>query len=287
MKRNETLKSYAIITLGCVLYGLALDWFYVPNNLTCGGLTGVSQIINHFVPVLPVGVMIIIMNVPLFLLGFRRFGFAFLVKTLYGMLCSSVMVDVIAAIHTFQPMDKMLAGLYGGVIIGIGTGLMMAEEATTGGTELATWLIRRHFPNLSLGNILLGLDLTVILIFAAVFHDFNNALYGGLALFIATKVVDRIVYGGNTGKLAYIISEKEDEITKELLSLNVGVTKLNAMGAYTRTERQILLCAVRRREIVVVKRLVKEIDPDAFFIMCDAGEVLGEGFGEYDPKAIK
>ena len=287
MKRNETLKSYAIITLGCVLYGLALDWFYIPNDLTCGGLTGVSQIINHFVPVLPVGVMIIIMNVPLFVLGFRRFGFAFLVKTLYGMLCSSIMVDVIAAIHTFQPMDKMLAGLYGGVIIGIGTGLMMAQEATTGGTELATWLIRRHFPNLSLGNILLGLDLTVILIFAAVFQDFNNALYGGLALFIATKVVDRIVYGGNTGKLAYIISEKEDEITEKLLALNVGATKLNAMGAYTRTERQILLCAVRRRETVVVKRLVKEIDPDAFFIMCDAGEVLGEGFGEYDPKAIK
>jgi len=287
MKRNETLKSYAIITFGCILYGLSLDWFYIPNDLTCGGLTGVAQIIHFFVPVLPVGMMVIAMNVPLFVLGFRRFGFGFLVKTLYGMLCSSIMVDVITWIHVFQPMDKMLAGLYGGVIMGIGSGIMMAEEATTGGTELATWLIRRHFPNLSLGNILLGLDLTVILIFAAVFHDFNNALYGGLALFIATKVVDRIVYGGNTGKLAYIISEKEDEITKELLALNVGATKLNAMGAYTRTERQILLCAVRRREIVVVKRLVKEIDPDAFFIMCDAGEVLGEGFGEYDPKAIK
>ena len=287
MKRNDTIKSYAIITFGCFLYALALDWFYVPNNLTCGGLTGVSQIINHFVPVLPVGVMIIIMNVPLFVLGFRRFGFGFLVKTLYGILCSSIMVDVVAAIHTFQPMDKMLAGLYGGVIIGIGTGLMMAQEATTGGTELATWLIRRHFPNLSLGNILLGLDLTVILIFAAVFHDFNNALYGGLALFIATKVVDRIVYGGNTGKLAYIISEKEDEITERLLALSVGVTKLSAMGAYTRTERPILLCAVRRREIVVVKRLVKEIDPNAFFIMCDAGEVLGEGFGEYDPNQMQ
>ena len=287
MKRNETLKSYAIITFGCILYGLALDWFYIPNDLTCGGLTGVAQIIHFFAPVLPVGMLVIAMNVPLFVLGFRQFGFGFLVKTLYGMLCSSIMVDVITWIPVFQPLDKMLAGLYGGVIMGVGSGIMMAEEATTGGTELATWLIRRHFPNLSLGNILLGLDLTVILIFAAVFHDFNNALYGGLALFIATKVVDRIVYGGNTGKLAYIISEKEDEITEKLLGLNVGVTKLNAMGAYTRTERQILLCAVRRREIVVVKRLVKEIDPDAFFIMCDAGEVLGEGFGEYDPKAIK
>lgn len=287
MERKETLKSYAIITLGCVLYALALDWFYVPNDLTCGGLTGVAQIIHFFVPALPVGMMVIAMNVPLFALGFRRFGFAFLVKTLYGMLVSSVMVDVITWIHVFQPMDKMLAGLYGGVILGIGSGIMMAEEATTGGTELATWLIRRHFPNLSLGNILLALDLAVILLFAAVFRDFNNALYGGAALYVATQVVDRIVYGGNTGKLAYIISAKEDEITEKLLALNVGVTKLSAMGAYTRTERPILLCAVRRREIVVVKRLVKEIDPSAFFIMCDAGEVLGEGFGEYDPKQIK
>ena len=287
MNRNETLKSYAIITFGCFLYGLALDWFYVPNDLTCGGLTGVSQIINYFVPVLPVGVMIIVMNVPLFALGFRRFGFHFLVKTLYGMLASSIMVDVIAAIHTFQPMDKMLAGLYGGVILGIGSGLMMAEEATTGGTELATWLIRRHLPNLSLGNILLGLDLTVILIFAAVFHDFNNALYGALALYVATQVVDRIVYGGNTGKLAYIISEREDEITRSLLDMGVGVTRFDAQGAYTLRDRRVLLCAVRRREIVAVKRLVKELDPDAFFIMWDAGEVLGKGFGEYDPNQIK
>ena len=287
MKRNDTIKSYAIITFGCFLYGLALDWFYVPNNLTCGGLTGVSQIINHFVPVLPVGVMIIIMNVPLFLLGFRRFGFGFLVKTLYCMLCSSIMVDVVAAIHTFQPMDKMLAGLYGGVIIGVGTGLMMAQEATTGGTELATWLVRRHFPSLSLGNILLALDLAVIIGFAAVFRDFNNALYGAAALYVATKVVDRIVYGGNTGKLAYIISEREDEVAAALLGMGVGVTRFQAEGAYTGTERPVLLCAVRQREIVAVKRLVKEMDPDAFFIMWDAGEVLGEGFGEYDPKQIK
>ena len=287
MTRNKTLKSYTIITFGCFLYALALDWFYVPNELTCGGLTGVAQIIHYFVPVLPVGMMVIAMNAPLFALGFRRFGFRFLVKTLYGMTASSLMVDIIGWLHTFQPMDKMLAGLYGGVILGIGGGLMMAEEATTGGTELATWLIRRHLPNLSLGNILLALDLTVILVFAAVFRDFNNALYGALALYVTTQVVDRIVYGGNTGKLAYVISERQEEIAAELLRMNVGVTRFQAQGAYTGRERPVLLCAVRRREILTVKRLVKEIDPEAFFIMWDAGEVLGEGFGDYDPKQIK
>ena len=285
MKR-EIFKSYALITVGCALYALAFDWFYAPNDLTCGGFTGIAQIINFFAPMLLVGVMIIVLNVPLYLLGFKRFGFAFLFKSLYAMALSSVMVDVLAALYTFHAMDKLLACLYGGVLLGVGSGLIMREEATTGGTELATWLVKHRMPSFSVGNILLALDLSVILLYAAVFRDLNNALYGGVALFVTTKVIDVLVYGGNTGKLAYIISAKEDEITERLLALALGVTKLSAMGAYTKTERPILLCAVRRREIVMVKRLVKELDPDAFFILCDASEVLGEGFGEYHPNGV-
>lgn len=283
---KATLKSYGIITFGCTLYALAFDWFYVPNDLTCGGFTGIAQIINFFAPVLLVGVMIIVLNVPLYLLGFKRFGFGFLLKSLYAMTLSSVLVDVLAAFYTFHPMDKLLACLYGGVLLGVGSGLMMREEATTGGTELATWLVKHRVPSFSVGNILLALDLAVILLYAAVFGDLSNALYGGVALFVTTKVVDLLVYGGNTGKLAYIISARENEITERLLALELGVTKLSAMGAYTKTERPILLCAVRRREIVMVKRLVKELDPDAFFILCDASEVLGEGFGEYKPNGL-
>ncbi len=280
------LKSYLNITLGCVVYALAFDWFFVPNNLTCGGLTGVSQIINYFVPVLPVGVMIIVLNAPLFVLGLRRFGFAFLIRSLYAMALSSVLVDVVAAIHAFHPLDPLLAGLYGGVVLGVGCGVIMREEANTGGTELGASLLKHRFPHLSLGNVLLGLDLTVILAYAAAFRDLSNALYGGVALYVSTKVIDLFVYGVNTGKLAYIISKREDEITRRLLALDMGVTKLAAMGAYTGDERPVLLCAVRRREVVAVKRLVKELDPDAFFILCDAGEVLGEGFGEYKPNGL-
>ena len=287
MKRNETLKSYAIISFGCVLYALALDWFYVPNDLTCGGLTGIAQILHVFVPALPVGVTVIAMNIPLFAAGFRRFGFGFLVKSLYAMALSSAMMDVIALAHSFQPMDKLLASLYGGVLLGVGGGIMMAQEATTGGTELATWLVKRRFPALSLGNILLGLDLSVILIFAAVFRDLSNALYGGVALYVTTMVVDRIVYGGNTGKLAYIISARETEIAGKLLDLGVGVTRFPAQGAYSGRDRAVLLCAVRRREIVTVRHLVKATDPEAFFIIWEAAEVLGKGFGEYDPNQIK
>lgn len=283
---REKIRSYLLITLGCVIYAFAFDWFYVPNNLTCGGLTGIAQIIHYFVPALPVGIMIIVMNAPLFVLGYKRFGFGFIVRSLYAMALSSVLVDVIAAIYTFRPLDPLLAGIYGGVMLGVGCGIIMREEANTGGTELGAFLLKHRVPHLSLGNVLLGLDLAVILAYATAFHNLNNALYGGVALYVTTKVIDVIVYGGNTGKLAHIISAKESEIADALLAQDMGVTKLRAIGAFTNTERPILLCAVRRREIAMVKRIVKEIDPDAFFIISDTSEVLGEGFGEYKPDGI-
>ena len=279
--KKETVKSYALISLGCVIYALAFDWFYAPNDLTCGGLTGVSQIIHHFFRVLPIGAMLIVMNAPLFLLGFRRFGAGFLMRSLYAMTLSSVLVDVLASLYAFQPMNELLAALYGGVLLGVGCGFIMHEEANTGGTELAAWLLKRRAPQLSIGRVLMWLDLAVIVGYAAAFRNLDNALYGGVALYVETRVLDLIVYGGNAGKLAHIISEREAEITRALLARRVGVTRLRATGAYTGAERSILLCAVRRQETVMVKRIVKEIDPDAFFILSDAVEVLGEGFGEY------
>ena len=284
--KKETIKSYAVISLGCVLYALAFDWFYAPNDLTCGGLTGVSQIIHYFFRVLPIGAMLIVMNAPLYLLGFRRFGIGFLMRSLYAMALSSVLVDVLASLYAFRAMNELLAALYGGVLLGVGCGFIMREEANTGGTELAAWLLKRRVPQLSIGGLLMWLDLAVIISHAAVFRNLNNALYGGVALYVETKVIDLIVYGGSAGKLAHIISDREAEITRALLARRVGVTRLRATGAYTGAERAILLCAVRRQETVMVKRIVKEIDPDAFFILSDAVEVLGEGFGEYKSDGL-
>ncbi|MBQ9458453.1 MAG: YitT family protein [Oscillospiraceae bacterium] len=285
-KLDEIIKEYVLITIGCVLYAIAFDWFYMPNNLTCGGLTGVAQILHFLFPVLPVGALLLVMNVPLYILGFRRFGFRFLVKSLYAMALSSVLVDVVASIYTFHAMDELLACLYGGVLLGVGCGIINHEESNTGGTELLAWILKHRLPQLSFGNVMLGLDLVVILCYAAAFQNLDNALYGGIALFVSAKVVDLFIYGANTGKLAHVISARQDEITDALLAEGVGVTKLRAIGAYTQTERPILLCAVRRREIVMVKRIVKEIDPDAFFIVSDTSEVLGEGFGEYNPNGL-
>lgn len=283
---TERLRSLVIITAGCIIYAISFDWFYAPNNLTCGGFTGIAQIINHYIPALPVGIMLIVLNAPLFLLGFKIFGFGFLMKSLYAMTLSSILVDAFANIPYFGPMDNLLASLYGGVIFGFGCGLITREESNTGGTELAAWLLKRRIPHLSFGNLILFLDLTVILLYALAFQNLNNALYGGVALFVTTKVLDLVVYGGNTGKLAHIISAKEAEITNTLLAQGIGISKLSASGAFSRADRPILLCAVRRREIAMVKRIVEEIDPEAFFIISDASEVLGKGFGEYNPNGV-
>lgn len=286
MKKIETLKSYGVITAACALYALAFDWFYAPNAFTCGGFTGIAQIINFYAPPLGVGAMLIVLNLPVFILGFRRFGFATLLKSLYAMALSSALIDALAALRTFAPLEPMLACLYGGVLLGLSSGILFREETTTGGTELASWLVKNRVGWLSIGTICLVLDLTVIALYALVFGNVLNALYGGVALYVTTTVLDLVVGGGNAGKLAYIISEREEEITRALLARDMGVTKLAATGAYTNTERPILLVAVRRREIVTARRLVKELDPDAFFILCDAREVLGEGFGNYKPDGL-
>ena len=283
---REQVRSYVIITLACVLYALSFNWFYAPNDFTVGGFTGISQIINFFVPVLPIGTMVIVLNVPLFVVGLKKFGFAFLCKSIYTMALSSVLIDVVDVIHQFSPMDPLLACLYGGVTLGVASGLIFREEATTGGSELGAWIVRSHVERLSIGNICLGIDLTIILIYAAVFRSLNNALYGALALYITTKVLDLVVYGQNTAKLAYIISDKYEEIMQEMIARDMGATLLNGKGVYTGSDRPLLLCAVRNKEVVSIKRFIKELDPDAFFIVCDASEVLGEGFGVYNPKGL-
>ena len=263
-KLREQVKSYIIVTLACVLYALSFDWFYAPNGFTVGGFTGISQIINFFAPILPVGTMVIVLNVPLFIVGLKKFGFAFLCKSIYTMTLSSILIDVVAAIHEFAPMDPLLACLYGGVTLGIASGLLFREETTTGGSELGAWIVRSHVERLSIGNTCLGIDLTIILIYAAVFHSLNNALYGALALYITTKVLDLVVYGQNTAKVAYIISDKYEEIMQEMLRRDMGVTLLNGKGGYTGAERPLLFCAIRKKEAVSIKRYIKSLTPTPF-----------------------
>ena len=282
----QKVRSCGIITLGAVIYALAFDWFVAPNQIAMGGVTGLAQIVNALVPVLPVGVLSILVNVPLFLAGWRLLGGRLLVSSLYAMAVSSLAIDVIAWMHTFPPMDPILATLYGGAGMGVGLGLVFSQGATTGGTDIIGKLLKLKFPWLPIGKRVMIPDMVVVILAAVVFGTVNAALYGLIQMYLLSKVMDMILYGWDTSRVAYIITDRWEETVRGLLDMNRGVTLLQGKGAYTGAEKQVLLVAFRQREIVPIKRMLREIDPKAFFIVCDAHEILGEGFGDYQKEEI-
>lgn len=278
---RKHLKAYAIITLGSILYGLGYNWFFAPNQVAMGGLTGLAQVINALIPALPVGTLVIAMNIPLFLLGWKYIGGHLLISSLYSMAVSSVAIDAIDMLYTFPPQDPMLATLCGGAILGFSLGLVFSQGATTGGTDIVTRLLKLKLPWLNMGTIMLIPDLIIICLAAFMFGKMESALYGLVALFICTKVMDTVLYGMDTSKVAYIISERHEEIVGHIIKMDRGITVLHGHGAYSGREKQVLMVAFKQKEIVQIKEAVHETDPDAFMIVCDAHDVLGEGFRTY------
>ena len=281
------LYEYGVITLGCAIYALSFNWFFQPNNISMGGFTGIAQIINHFLPALPIGVTSIIMNIPLFYLGVRRQGVKLLVSSLYAMSVGSLMLDGMAAVYTFSPMEEpLLACIYGGVLVGVSMGLLMTVGATTGGSDLAARLLKYKLRHLSIGRLCLGIDVSVICLYAITFRSVNNALYGIIAMYISSLTMDMVIYGSINAKMAYIISGRSEEILKALLEMNLGITLLEGRGGFSGDKKQVVLCAFKRSQIAPIKAAVTTIDPGAFIIVCEAHEVLGEGFGEYSPDSL-
>ena len=280
------VRSYAIIALGAVIYALAFDWFVAPNQIAMGGVTGLAQVVNALAPVLPVGVMTIVINVPLFLAGWRLLGGHLLVSSLFATAVSSLAIDAIAAVHTFAPMEPLLAALYGGAVMGAGLGLVFSQGATTGGTDIIGKLMKRRFSWLPTGKLVMIPDMAVVVLAAAVFGTVNAALYGLIQMYLLGRVMDTVLYGWDISRVAYIITDRWEEVSRRLLEMERGVTLLQGQGAYTGAEKRVLLVAFRQQEIVPIKRMLRQIDPRAFFIVCDAHEILGEGFGDHQKEEI-
>ena len=280
------VKSYAVITLGSILYALAYNIFYAPNLVAMGGLTGLGQVLNALIPVLPVGTTVFVMNVPLFFLGWKFIGGHLLVSSLYAMTFSSFAIDVMDMIYQFPPMDTMLAAIFGGALLGAGIGLVFAKGATTGGTDLIARLLKLKFAWLPMGTLVLIPDFIVIVLAAIAFGKVESALYGLVSLFITSKVMDMVLYGMDSSKVAYIISDACKEITDAVMAMDRGATILHGEGAYSGDEKKVLMVAFKQKEIVPLKEKVNEIDPHAFLIVCDAHDVLGEGFRTYSKDDI-
>lgn len=286
-KMKIVVKNYVIIILASVIYAIAFDWLFDPNHISMGGLTGIAQIINHYVPALPVGAIVLVLNIPLFILGVRAQGFHLLWSSLFAMVVSSLLMDLFPLFITFQPMeDQMVACIFGGALLGLSMGIMLYVGATTGGTELAASLLKRKFVHVQIGRICLILDVLVTILYAAAFRDINMALYAGIALFISSAAMDAVIYGRRSSKVAVIITDRGKEMVEHLLAQNLGVTQIKAKGAFSQNEKTVLLCAFKPSSIAWIKSAVIEQDPDAFVIICDAKDVFGEGFRECDLNGL-
>ena len=273
--KNEQLASAVQIALGCALGALAYPLFLVPNHIAPGGLTGLATVLNYLFH-WPVGTTSLVMNVPLFIIGYRAMGRVFVVRSLVATVLFSVLIDVIP----LPPMTQqpMLGALFGGVLVGAGLGLILRGGATTGGTDMVARMIHNRFQHISVGAFLFLIDCCVVLM-AGFFIEAEYALYAFVALYAASKLIDVVMVGLTREKACYIISTQHEQVKREIMEkLDRGVTVLHAEGGYSGQERPVLLCVLSAQELGRLKAIVREADEDAFLFISDAHEVLGEGF---------
>lgn len=281
IKKSRIVKNMLCITLGSLLYALAFDALFIPNNIVMGGFTGLAQTLNRFIPAVPVGVTVIVLNVPLFILGIRRQGFRLLLDSVLAMTLSSVFIDVLGyAVHFKAIEDHLVACLIGGGMVGLSMGILLMVGATTGGVELAARLLKYHFRHISIGKLCLFIDLCVIALYTVVFRNINDGLYAAIAMYISSLAMDAVVYGRNTSKVACIICSEGKRIKERLIELDLGVTNIRAHGGYSDSEKDILVCAFKPSRISELKSAIMETDKTAFVIICNAEDIFGEGFAD-------
>ena len=284
MKREiiwRELKFVGTILLGCTVFSLGFDLFLDPNNINVGGITGIAMILRELLGFGSIGAYFAAINIPLFLLGYKELGRRFFIGSMLGMLFSTVLLDLLTIIPV-PKIDLMLAALYGGGLTGLGLGLVFMAGASTGGSDIMAKLLRKRFRRLKLSRLMLILDIITVTLTGVVFHDITRPLYSALPLYVSALVMDSVIYGLDYSSMALIISDKYSEIVAEIArKLERGTTLLDAHGGYHGDSRQVVMCAIRRRQITELKDLVSRIDPNAFMILQDAHQVLGEGFMRY------
>ena len=272
-------KSYLIITFGIILVAISVEYFFVPNNLAAGGVTGAAIVINAIFPKLSVGVITLIMNVALFVVAFMFIDGNFGVKTIYASLGLSIIIWIIEIF--FNPVaitkDIIMATIFGTIISAIGMAIVFNENASTGGTDILAKILNKFF-HLDIGKSLLVVDFVITFASAMVF-GVDLGLYAILSVILLGILVDRFIEGFNSCKSIFIISEKDREISQYIMKeLNRGCTFLRSEGAYTNNENNVLYAVVSRNQFIKLKNYIKQIDHKAFIAVGEVHEVLGEGF---------
>ncbi|MCK9444289.1 MAG: YitT family protein [Tissierellaceae bacterium] len=275
-KWYRILYSYVLIALGSLIMAMALVYFLAPNTIAPGGVTGFAVVVEKIANI-PIYVTNLALNIPLFILGFKILGKETAAKTLFSTLALSFFLKILPTVVLTH--DLLLSSIFGGLLGGIGLGLVFKFGGTTGGTDLAAAILNNKFQALSMVGFMTVIDLFVVAFAGVIEKQIEVSLYSVIAMFVTMKVVDIILEGISYEKGFFIISDKSQEISNGLLvELDRGVTLLKGKGMYTKENKDVLLCVVPRAQFTRVKEMVKDIDPNAFVMVAEMSEVLGEGF---------
>ena len=278
---KQLLKDYALIVLGTFLAALSLPLFFLPYDIAPGGISGISTVLASVLP-LSVGLISFVLNVPLFLIGWRTVGWRFAVRSFIAMTLMSLFIDLVPVRDVSG--NVMLAAAFGGVLLGVGLGLVVRAGATTGGTDMAAKMIHNRVAFLPIATILFLIDGLVVAV-AALAFGLQAALWALISLFVSSQAMDSVIKGFNTAMQFMIISRDSEEIVRRIhTEIDRGCTRLMAEGTYSRLPVGTLLCVVSRTEAPRLKKLVAEVDPQAFVTVCNVHEVLGEGFTGIDDE---
>ncbi|MBQ6893719.1 MAG: YitT family protein, partial [Clostridia bacterium] len=282
MKINSFIRNFSLATLGSISFAIAVAFFYDPYRIAAGGVTGFAVIISHIFPVISTGTVALLINIPLLILAFFRFGKKFAVLTVYATMLSSMLMNAFepfAIQLTTKTDDLLVPALCGGMLDALGLGLVYRAGGCTGGTDVIIKFLRQKLRHIRTGGMSLAVNLTVIIATFLAFKDLEIAAYSAIAIVISSVMLDKVLYGGEGAKLIFIISDNHKAITNELLTkIELGVTLLDGVGAYTRKEKKIILCAVKKQSFTKLREIVKATDPNAFMIISSATEIFGEGY---------
>lgn len=274
------------LVAGCTLLALGFNIFLAPNELNAGGLSGLSMVLHHVLGFGSIGLFMVLMNIPLFIISGYKIGKKFFLGSLLGTVLSSVLFDLLAFIPAPET-EPLIGAFYGGAVCGLGLGLAFLSGSSTGGSDIVVRLLRCRYQNVPIGTIGICFDASVAVIAAIAFGNFSIALYSGIACFVSGLVVDAVVYHFDYSKVAIIITKKHEEMAMQILSkLDRGATFLHGEGSYTREEMRVVLTAVKRHQVAELKALAMEVDPAAFVIVQDAHQVLGDGFSRYTKNGL-
>lgn len=274
---GKYIYEIGMLIIGCMLMASATSFFLLPNQLSSGGFVGIATI-TYYLFNLPVGLVVLVLNIPLFILSYFRIGKEFLIKGILGTIFLSVFIDIFDKFPGVTE-DRVLGCIYGGITTGIGTALVLKSTSSTGGTDLLSYIIKSYFPYFRTSNLIVAIDIVIVTLNIIFFKDIEIGLYSAITIYIMGKMIDIIFEGIYFTKMMFIVSDKYNEIAEEIeKNIRRGITGLHAKGMYTNDEKMMLWCISSRNETIRIKQICKKIDRNSFIVICNAREAYGIGF---------